>query len=68
MDKIKIDNNGRLYPMPMTVVGAMVRGQPNYLAVAWVCRVNAAPPTDWESPWVKATTRTRESVNTRNSV
>jgi flavin reductase (DIM6/NTAB) family NADH-FMN oxidoreductase RutF len=44
MDKIKIDNNGRLYPMPMTVVGAMVKGQPNYLAVAWVCRVNAAPP------------------------
>jgi hypothetical protein len=34
MDKIKIDNNGRLYPMPMTVVGAMVKGQPNYLAVA----------------------------------
>ena len=44
MDKIKIDNNGRLYPMPMTVVGATVMGQPNYLAVAWVCRVNAAPP------------------------
>jgi flavin reductase (DIM6/NTAB) family NADH-FMN oxidoreductase RutF len=44
MDKIKIDNNGRLYPMPMTVVGAMVKGQPNYLAVAWTCRVNSSPP------------------------
>ena len=30
--------------MPMTVVGATVKGQPNYLAVAWVCRVNASPP------------------------
>ena len=30
--------------MPMTVVGATVKGEPNYLAVAWVCRVNAAPP------------------------
>ena len=44
MDKIKIDNNGRLYPMPMTVVGATVKGQPNYLAVAWTCRVNSSPP------------------------
>jgi flavin reductase (DIM6/NTAB) family NADH-FMN oxidoreductase RutF len=44
MDKIKIDNNGRLYPMPMTVVGTTVKGQPNYLAVAWVCRVNSSPP------------------------
>ena len=44
MDKIKIDNNGRLYPMPVTVVGATVKGQANYLTVAWVCRVNATPP------------------------
>ena len=45
MDKIKIDNlNGRLYPMPVTIVGARVKGQPNYLAVAWVCRVDDTPP------------------------
>jgi flavin reductase (DIM6/NTAB) family NADH-FMN oxidoreductase RutF len=44
MKKIKIDNNVRLYPMPVTVVGAMVNGKPNYLAVAWVCRVNSVPP------------------------
>ena len=44
MEKIKIDNNGFMYPMPMTVVGAMVESKPNFLAVAWVCRVNFAPP------------------------
>ena len=45
MEKIKIDDiHGCLYPMPMTVVGATVKGEPNYLAVAWVCRVNVAPP------------------------
>jgi flavin reductase (DIM6/NTAB) family NADH-FMN oxidoreductase RutF len=44
MEKIKIDSKARVYPMPMTVVGTMVNGKPNYLAVAWVCRVNATPP------------------------
>ena len=44
MDKIKIDNAAYVYPMPMTVVGAMVGGKLNYLAAAWVCRVNFAPP------------------------
>ncbi len=44
MGKIQIDNNSFVYPMPMTVVGAMVDGKPNYLAVAWVCRVNLNPP------------------------
>jgi len=43
-EKKKIDNSGFVYPMPMTVVGAMVNGKPNYLAVAWVCRVNFNPP------------------------
>ena len=44
MEKIKIDNAAYVYPMPMTVVGTMVGGKPNYLAAAWVCRVNFAPP------------------------
>ena len=44
MEKIKIDNNAYVYPMPMTVIGVMVDGKPNYLAAAWVCRVNFAPP------------------------
>jgi len=44
MDKVKIDNNTRVFPMPMVVVGAVVEGRINYLAVAWVCWVNANPP------------------------
>ena len=44
MAKTKIDNNAFVYPMPMTIVGTMVDGKPNYLAVAWVNRVNYQPP------------------------
>ena len=44
MEKIKIDNAAYVYPMPMTLIGATVGGKPNYLAAAWVCRVNFAPP------------------------
>ena len=44
MSKLKIDNNAFTYPMPMTLVGAMVGGRPNFLAVAWVTRVNYKPP------------------------
>lgn len=42
-DKIKIGNNPRLYPMPMTLVGANVGGRANFMAVAWVARVNYEP-------------------------
>jgi len=44
MEKIKIDNSARGYPMPVVIVGAVVDGRINYMAVAWVCRVNADPP------------------------
>jgi len=44
MEKIKVDNSLRVFPMPMVVVGAVVEGRINYLAVAWVCWVNANPP------------------------
>ena len=44
MSKVKIDNNAFTYPMPMTLVGAMVGDRPNFLAVAWVTRVNYKPP------------------------
>jgi flavin reductase (DIM6/NTAB) family NADH-FMN oxidoreductase RutF len=32
------------YPMPMVVVGTMVEGRPNFMAVGWVTRVNFQPP------------------------
>jgi flavin reductase (DIM6/NTAB) family NADH-FMN oxidoreductase RutF len=44
MEKIKIDTNAFVYPMPMTLVGAVVDGKPNFLAAAWVTRVNFKPP------------------------
>jgi flavin reductase (DIM6/NTAB) family NADH-FMN oxidoreductase RutF len=44
MEKIKIDSNAFVYPMPMTVVGAVVDSKPNFLAVAWATRVHFKPP------------------------
>jgi flavin reductase (DIM6/NTAB) family NADH-FMN oxidoreductase RutF len=44
MSKVKIDSNAFTYPMPMTLVGAMVGDKANFLAVAWVTRVNYKPP------------------------
>ena len=44
MEKIRIANNAFVYPMPMVVIGAVVDGRINYLAVAWVSRVNFNPP------------------------
>ncbi|MBU0495468.1 MAG: flavin reductase family protein [Chloroflexi bacterium] len=44
MDKVKLGHNAFTYPMPMTLVGAVVDGKPNFMAVGWVSRVNARPP------------------------
>jgi flavin reductase (DIM6/NTAB) family NADH-FMN oxidoreductase RutF len=44
MEKIKIDPNAFVYPMPMVLVGATVQNRPNFMAVGWVSRVNFKPP------------------------
>jgi flavin reductase (DIM6/NTAB) family NADH-FMN oxidoreductase RutF len=44
MEKIKIDSNAFIYPMPVVLVGATVENRANFMAVAWVSRVNARPP------------------------
>ncbi len=45
MEKIRIDNNTAfLSPMPMVLVGAVVDGKANFLAIAWAARVNMRPP------------------------
>lgn len=44
MTKIQIAENAFVYPMPMTVVGTMIAGRPNFMAVGWVTRVNFKPP------------------------
>ena len=44
MDKIKIEPRTFLYPMPTTLVGANVKGKPNYLAIAYCGIVSHSPP------------------------
>ncbi len=45
MTKIKIETSSAfLYPMPMVLVGSVVEGKANFMAVAWVSRVNFKPP------------------------
>jgi len=43
MNKVKIDTNVVIYPMPVVLVGSQVKGRANFLAVAWVSRVNYKP-------------------------
>ena len=43
VEKINIGNNAFLLPMPMVLVGSRIEGRPNFMAVAWVSRVNASP-------------------------
>jgi len=43
VEKINIGNNVFLLPMPMVLVGSRIKGRPNFMAVAWVSRVNASP-------------------------
>lgn len=44
MEKVKIDHNAFVYPMPMVLVGSVVDGKANFMAVGWVARVNFKPP------------------------
>ena len=44
MEKISVGNNVFIYPMPVTLVGTMVNGKPNFMAAGWINRVNANPP------------------------
>ncbi len=44
MEKLEIGAKTFLYPMPTTLVGANVRGKPNYLTVAYCGIINHTPP------------------------
>jgi flavin reductase (DIM6/NTAB) family NADH-FMN oxidoreductase RutF len=44
MQKIDLGTNVFLYPMPVTLVGTIVEGKVNFMAVAWTSRVNYNPP------------------------
>ncbi len=43
MEKVKLDNQPFIYPMPVVIVGAEVEGKPNYMTAAWVTPVNFKP-------------------------
>ncbi|MBF0546009.1 MAG: flavin reductase family protein [Candidatus Riflebacteria bacterium] len=43
MEKIKIGKNAFVYPMPMALVGSVVNGKENFMAVGWISRVNFSP-------------------------
>jgi flavin reductase (DIM6/NTAB) family NADH-FMN oxidoreductase RutF len=44
MEKIQLSTETICYPMPCVMVGANVRGKPNFLTVAWFSTVNGKPP------------------------
>ena len=44
MGMTRIDSNVSIYPMPVVLVGAVVGGRANLLAVGWISRVNNQPP------------------------
>ncbi len=43
MNKIELENQPFIYPMPVVIVGAEVEGKPNYMTAAWVTPVNFKP-------------------------
>jgi flavin reductase (DIM6/NTAB) family NADH-FMN oxidoreductase RutF len=43
-EKIKINNNVFVYPMPVTLLGTNVEGKANFMALGWVTRMSSNPP------------------------
>lgn len=44
MSKVNIGQNTFIYPNPVTLLGTIINGKPNFMAVGWISRVNANPP------------------------
>lgn len=44
MSTVSIGANTFVYPMAVTLLGAMTEGKPNFMALGWLSRVNANPP------------------------
>jgi flavin reductase (DIM6/NTAB) family NADH-FMN oxidoreductase RutF len=42
-ERINIGRNGFILPEPQTILGTMIAGRPNFMALAWVTRVNYSP-------------------------
>lgn len=41
--RINIGNNAFVLPEPQTIVGSMLDGKPNFMALAWITRLNYKP-------------------------
>jgi len=44
MEKVSIGTNATICPMPITLIGSIVNNLPNFMTVAFISRVNMAPP------------------------
>ena len=44
MERINIENNGFIYPMPVALLGTNVENKANFMALGRVMRANANPP------------------------
>lgn len=44
MTKKEIGTNVFTFPMPVTLLGTLIGGKPNFMALGWISRVNANPP------------------------
>lgn len=44
MEKVNLGNQVYVLPMAQTILGSHVNGRPNFMALAWVSRVNFNPP------------------------
>lgn len=42
--RVDIGPNAFVVPMAQTIVGSMANGRPNFMAAAWLTRVNSKPP------------------------
>ena len=60
MEKVSIGTNATICPMPVTLIGSMVNGRPNFMTVAFISRVNMQPPLI--SMGLNKNSATREAV------
>jgi flavin reductase (DIM6/NTAB) family NADH-FMN oxidoreductase RutF len=44
MKKVKLNQNAFGFPMPVALLGSILNGKPNFMALAWISRVNYQPP------------------------
>jgi flavin reductase (DIM6/NTAB) family NADH-FMN oxidoreductase RutF len=59
MNNIKIENNVFI-PMPVTLVGCLLKGKANIMTAGWVSRVNASPP--WIGVGINRSHATAEGI------